>query len=57
MFSSKEDEKIETQERFGFLFEDLDDKSQYQKMYQAVFTSRRAIYTLVLIRLGKVPIL
>ena len=57
MFSSKDEENIETQEKYGFLFEDLDNKTQYQMMYQAVFMIRRAIFCAVLICLTNLPIM
>ena len=57
MFSSEDDENIETLEKYGFLFGDLDNKTRYQMMYQAVFMIRRVIFCVVLICLTNAPIL
>ena len=57
MFSSKDEENIETREKYGFLFEDLDNKTQYQMMYQAIFMIRRAFFAILVVFLVAFPIL
>ena len=50
-------EEPEIEEKFGFLFQDLDLKSKYQAIYHAVFLIRRAIYVINVVFLTSYPIL